>query len=73
MPRKNHLHVVVQRHLMRKSKHENVCLANSTLVAAHAKKFSLGHWSFLGPGPETKWNATDTCKPGGEWDRVAVV
>ena len=23
------------------------------------------------PGSETKWNATDTFKPGGEWDRVA--
>ena len=31
----------------------------------------MGHWSFLGPGSETKWNATDTFKPGGEWDRVA--
>ena len=33
----------------------------------------LGHWSFLGPGSETKWNATDTFKPGGEWDRVAEI
>ena len=32
-------------------------------------RFSLGHWSFLGPRSETKWNATDSCKPGGEWDR----
>ena len=31
----------------------------------------MGHWSFFGPGSETKWNATDTFKPGGEWDRVA--
>ena len=50
---------------------EKVCVANSTRVAAYAKKFSLGHWSFLGPGSKTKWNATDTFKLGGEWDRVA--
>ena len=37
---------------------ERVCLANSTLVAECAKKFSVGHWSFLGPRSETKWNAT---------------
>ena len=52
---------------------EKVCVANSTLVAEYAKKFSLGHWSFLGPGSETKSNATDTCKPGIEWDRVAEI
>ena len=49
---------------------ERVCLADSTLVAEYAK-FSLGHWSFLGPRSETKCNATDTFRPGGEWDRVA--
>ena len=32
---------------------------------------SLGHWSFHGPGSETKWNAIETFKPGGERDRVA--
>ena len=50
---------------------EQVCLTNSTHVAKNAKKFSSSHWSFLGPGSETKWNATDTFKPGGDWDRVA--
>ena len=56
---------------MERSENEQACLANSTLVAEYAKKFSLGHWSFLGPGSDTKWNGTDTFKPGGEWDRVA--
>ena len=46
---------------------EQVRLTNSTLVAEYAKKFSSGHRSFLGPGSETKWNATDTFKPRGEW------
>ena len=49
---------------------EKVCLAHS-ITAECAKKFSLGRWSFLGPGAETKWNATDTFKPGREWDSVA--
>ena len=35
------------------------------------EKFSVGNWPFLGPGSESKWNATDIVKPGGEWDRVA--
>ena len=55
----------------RDPKNEKVCVANSTLVAEFAKKFSLGHWSFFGSGSGTKWNATDTFKPGGERDRVA--
>ena len=50
---------------------ESVCLANVFIVSTHARRFAVGHWSFLGPGSETKWNATDTLKPGGEWDRVA--
>ena len=49
---------------------EQVYLTNSTHVAKNANKFSSSHWSFLGPGSETEWNATDTFKPGREWDRV---
>ena len=30
------------------------CTANSTLVSLLAKRFPAGHWSFLGPGSETK-------------------
>ena len=52
---------------------EKVCVANSALVAAYAQKLSSGHWSFLGPGSETKWKATNSCKPGGEWDRVTEI
>ena len=33
---------------------EQECIANSTLVSVFAKRFPAGHWSFLGPGPETK-------------------
>ena len=40
-------------------------------MGKYAKMLSSGHWSCLGPGSETKWNVTDTFKPGGEWDRDA--
>ena len=46
-------------------------VVNSATVGCYAQKFALGHWSFLGPGSEMKWNSADTLKPGGEWDRVA--
>ena len=45
---------------------ERVCLANSRTVGCYARNFALGHWSFLGSGSETKWNATDILKSGGE-------
>ena len=35
------------------------------------ERFSAGHWSFLGPGSETKWYSTYNERPRGEWDRVA--
>ena len=34
------------------------CIANSTLVSLSAKRFPAGHWSFFGPGSETKWCST---------------
>ena len=54
------------------SRNEEVCVANSIFVAKYAQRFSLGHWSFLGPGSETKLNA-DTYKPCGPWDTVAEI
>ena len=52
-----------------------MCIANSKIVADHAKRFAHGHWSFLWPGSEKKWYGTHThtYKPNGEWDRVAEV
>ena len=44
---------------------------NSTLVSLFAERFPAGHWSFLGPGSETKWYSTFNERPGGEWDKVA--
>ena len=37
------------------------------------KKIRACHWSFLGPGSETKWYGTHTYKPNGEWDNVAEI
>ena len=67
IPGKDYLHVDVQRHHMGRSQKRTSMSHQFALVAEYAKKVSLGHWSFLGPGSETKWNATDTFKPGGEW------
>ena len=67
------IHVDVQRHRTGRSAQRTSMSCKLHLVVEYAKKFSLGHWSFLGPRSETKWNATDTFRPGGEWDRVAEV
>ena len=37
----------------------------------HARRFSPGRWSFLGPGSEKKWYSIHDSKPRREWDRVA--
>ena len=37
-----------------------MCIANSKIVADHAKRFAHGHWSFLWPGSEKKWYGTHT-------------
>ena len=50
---------------------KKVCSANSLIVGTYAKKFALGHWSFLGPGSKTTWYNTLKVKPGGQWDNVA--
>ena len=34
------------------------------------KDLEAGHWSFLGPGSETKWYSTYNERQQGEWDRV---
>ena len=56
----------------REKGNEAMCIANSNIVAEFAKRFAHGHWSFLGPGSEKKWNGTHTYKPTGKWDRVAA-
>ena len=52
--------------------HEN-CMASSMNIAAYAKKFPQGCWSFLGPGCQKKWYGTHVGKPNGEWNKTAEV
>ena len=47
------------------------CISNSEKVKTYAKRFSQGHWSFLGHGSADKWNATLAYKPDGLWEKVA--
>ena len=50
---------------------ERECESNANFVSVYAKRFSLGRWSFLGPGSEKKWYSTLDSKPRRECDRVA--
>ena len=47
------------------------CIMNFVTVANYARRFLLGRWSFLGPGPEKKWCGTYSDKPDGDWDKTA--
>ena len=47
------------------------CIANALTVTEYARRFTQGHWSFLGPGSEKKWCATHVNKPAGECDKTA--
>ena len=56
---------------MGRTGNEELCIANSKIVANYAKRFAQGHWSFLWPGSEKKLYGSNTYKPNGEWDDVA--
>ena len=47
------------------------CLANARVVKVLAKKFGIGQWSFIGPGPEKKWYSGEENGPQGIWDHIA--
>ena len=50
---------------------EEECVANSKVVSTLAKKFSIGQWSFIGPGSEKKWYSMEENSPQGIWDHTA--
>ena len=54
-----------------KEGNEELCIANSTIVADYARIFAHGHWSFLRLGSEKEWFGASTYKSKGKWDRVA--
>ena len=47
------------------------CLGNARVVNVLAKKFGIGHWSFIGPGSEKKWYSGEENSPQGAWDHIA--
>ena len=46
-------------------------MANAKVVSLYAKKFGIGQWSFIGPGPEKKWYSMEENSPQGIWDHIA--
>ena len=46
------------------------CLANARVVKVVARRFGVGQWSFIGPGPEKKWFSAED-SPQGAWDHIA--
>ena len=46
------------------------CLRNAESVKVFARRFGIGQWSFIGPGPEKKWYPSEN-SPQGEWDHVS--
>ena len=46
------------------------CLKNAIYVKALARRFGIGHWSFIGPGSEKKWYSSEN-SPQGAWDNIA--
>ena len=47
------------------------CLANARVVSILAKRFGIGHWSFIGPGSEKKWFSIEENSPQRIWDHTA--
>ena len=68
----DHLHIDVQRPLMVISRQLNRnAIKTPTSFSVHARRFSPGRRSFLGPGSEKNWCSTHDSNPQGERDRVA--
>ena len=47
------------------------CVANVKVASILAKKFGIGHWSFLGPGSEKKMYSMEEDSPQQMWDHIA--
>ena len=51
---------------------DGICISNSEKVKEYAKRFSQGHWTFLGPGNEKKWYGTFPYTPNEKCDSTAT-
>ena len=47
------------------------CTMTFLRVAKYVRRFTRGHWSFLGPGSEKKRHGTHVNKPDEEWEKTA--
>ena len=47
-----------------------IFLANAGVVKVLARRFGVGHWSFIGPGSEKKLYSAEN-SPQGAWDHIA--
>ena len=52
--------------------HDGICVSNWEKVTGWAKRFSQGHWTFVGPGDEKKWYGTLLYTSEGKWDSTAT-
>ena len=50
-----------------KKDNEEECVANAKVVSILARKFGIGQWSFIGPGPEKKWYSMEENSPQGRY------
>ena len=50
---------------------EEECLANAKVASILAKRFGIGHWSFIGPVSEKKWYSMEENSPQGIWRHIA--
>ena len=55
-----------------KQGNDGLCISNLEKVKEYAKRFSQGHWTFLGPGEEKKWYGTLLYTPERKWDSQMV-
>ena len=47
------------------------CLAHARVVSLYARRFGVGHRSFIGPGSEKKWSSMEENSSQGIWDLIA--
>ena len=47
---------------------EDSCALTTRKIKEYASNFNGGHWAFLGPGEESKWNQGYAAEFSGKWD-----
>ena len=52
-------------------KNDENCVSNAEEVKNYAMRFSIEHWTFLGPGSEEKWHGSSNHAQKGQWNCTA--